>query len=110
MLRVMPVAAPTLTGCTFGVFDCGTLLLALVLAVLGVLEEVAGVAVAGVPVPDEVVDVLLPPPPPPPQAVRNAQTTTSKAEKRAEKRKADFMAWVNRRRVDWEELVSASAY
>nr|WP_244195909.1 hypothetical protein [Paraburkholderia susongensis] len=67
---------PTATGCTFGVFDCGTLGFG-----LGVFEGVDVPDEDGVPPdepgPDEVDDVLLEPPPP--QAARAAHATRTRA-------------------------------
>jgi hypothetical protein len=86
MLRVMPGETPTVTGCTFATFDCGTFVLWVVSD--GDEEPFVGddgVPVEGVePVP-EAFDEL---PPPPPQPARTTQTKRS----RVWKRKADFMA------------------
>lgn len=97
MLRVRPGAVVTMIGWTFGVVDCGTVVLAPVLEVvlevvleagLGAgleagLEAAGGAAATGAlavpgllagaaePVWDEAAGVLLPPPPP--QATRAAQ-------------------------------------
>ena len=81
MLRVSPGAAATWIGWMFGVFDCGTLTVALVL------EAADGAAAAGLlagPVWDEAAGVL---PPPPPQAARAEQTRS-----RAWSRMASFIA------------------
>jgi hypothetical protein len=83
MLRVMPGDTPTVTGCTFGRFDCGTFVPRGVLdgepLVLG-----DGVLLDGV---EPVVDVFDELPPPPPQPARTAQTNKS----RVGTRKSNFM-------------------
>ncbi|SIT38950.1 hypothetical protein BN2475_180057 [Paraburkholderia ribeironis] len=83
MLRVSPGALVTETGCTFGVVDCGTPVVALVVApvavpalgVAGLATVAGGVAAAGALtalVCEAPVGVL---PPPPPQPARAAQTS-----------------------------------
>jgi hypothetical protein len=77
MLRVNPGATLTAIGWTFGVFDCGTLMLALVLSPgLGDVAVGGALAAPGLlaaPACDELAGGLSPPPPPP-QPARVAKT------------------------------------